>query len=106
MSVKEQIEQNLKLAFDPAFLEVTNESFMHSVPIGSESHFKVVIVSQQFEGKFLLKRHWAVNEIISEQIKIIRACALHTFTPEEWKQRSHEHLASPSCVGGSKSSPK
>ena len=31
--------------FDPSLLSVTNESFMHNVPDGSESHFKVVIVT-------------------------------------------------------------
>ena len=33
-------------AFAPLHLEVTNESHMHSVPAGSETHFKVIVVSE------------------------------------------------------------
>ena len=29
-------------------LQVINESYMHNVPKGSETHFKVVVVSEQF----------------------------------------------------------
>lgn len=29
----------------PSHLEVVNESYMHNVPKGSESHFKVLVVS-------------------------------------------------------------
>ena len=28
--------------------QVINESYMHNVPKGSETHFKVVVVSEQF----------------------------------------------------------
>ena len=35
--------------FEPSLLSVTNESFMHNVPDGSESHFKVVIVTDNFK---------------------------------------------------------
>lgn len=48
--IREQIEAKLVEAFEPAFLEVTDESYRHNVPAGSESHFKVVMVSDKFIG--------------------------------------------------------
>ena len=50
-SVQARIEQKLQSAFVPAMLQVVNESHMHSVPPGSETHFKVVVVSDRFAGK-------------------------------------------------------
>ena len=35
------IEKKLKDKFEPVYIEVVNESYKHSVPKGSESHFKV-----------------------------------------------------------------
>lgn len=44
--------------------EVINESHMHSVPKGAETHFKVVVVSDQFDGLSLLQRHREVNTVL------------------------------------------
>ncbi|MEZ5448086.1 MAG: BolA family protein [Thiolinea sp.] len=35
---------------------------MHNVPPSSESHFKVTIVSDEFEGKALVARHRMINK--------------------------------------------
>ena len=51
MSVQQRIETKIRTALAPSHLEVINESHKHSVPPGSESHFKLVIVSPTFEGK-------------------------------------------------------
>ena len=48
MNMQGQIEAKLRQAFSPEVLEITNESHLHNVPPGSESHFKAVIVSEQF----------------------------------------------------------
>ena len=49
MIVQQTIEEKIRNALDLVHLEVINESHMHSVPPGSESHFKLVIVSPVFE---------------------------------------------------------
>ena len=46
MTVQTAIEKKLAESLTPAHLEVINESHMHNVPPGSESHFKVVIVTR------------------------------------------------------------
>ncbi len=50
-------------------LEVVNESYMHSVPRGSETHFKVVVVSTAFDGVGVLQRHRAVNTLLDPELK-------------------------------------
>ena len=39
--VEESIRNKLDQKLSPVWLKVDNESFMHSVPKGSETHFKV-----------------------------------------------------------------
>ena len=68
MTIQETIELKLAHALAPAHLEVLNESHMHNVPPGSESHFKVVAVSGQFEGLGLVQRHRLVNRAVAEEL--------------------------------------
>ncbi len=46
--IQDVIEKKLSDEFQPEFLKVINESDMHNVPRGSESHFKVTVVSERF----------------------------------------------------------
>lgn len=55
-------------ALKPTHLEVINESSNHNVPKGSETHFKVVIVSDDFAGKSLLSRQRLVNLLLKEEL--------------------------------------
>lgn len=101
--VQQGIERKLADAFSPLHLEVLNESHNHSVPEGSESHFKVTLVTDQFEGLNLVKRHRAVNQILAEELQGgVHALALHTMTPEEWFQKGGQSPESPPCLGGGK----
>ena len=103
MRVQATIEQKLTEALQPLHLEVINESGNHNVPPGSESHFKVVIVSKAFEGKMLIKRHRLVNEVLAEELQgVIHALALHTYTEQEWAEQTGGAPMSPPCLGGGK----
>ena len=87
MSIEAVIEEKLLSAFSPLHLEVVNESHQHNVDPGSESHFKVIIVSKDFEGERLIKRHRAVNATLREELAgKIHAPALHTYTEKEWNE--------------------
>ena len=104
-STQQSIQQKLQEAFSPIHLEVINESHMHNVPEGSESHFKVVVVSEAFEGEKLIARHRQVNQVLSQELSGgIHALALHTMTPEDWFSRGGTSVESPPCLGGSKQS--
>jgi len=100
MNMQDRISEKLTTAFAPEHLEVINESHMHNVPVGSESHFKVVLVSDSFKGKMLLARHRLVNAALQEELNgQIHALALHTMTMEEWFAKGNAP-DSPPCMGG------
>lgn len=103
MSVQARIESKLSARLAPQHMEVTNESNRHNVPPGSESHFKVVLVSQEFEGKSLLERHRLVHQLLADEMRVdIHALALHTYTEEDWQTHRQSAPRSPPCHGGEK----
>jgi BolA protein len=102
MSIQTTIEQKLASEFDARYLQVENESHMHNVAPGSESHFKVTIVSDSFREQMLIKRHRMVNKVLQQEMQQIHALALHTMTPEEWQERAGSVADSPKCRGGGK----
>jgi BolA protein len=104
MIIQHTIQEKLLEAFSPSQLDVVNESHQHNVPAGSESHFKVIIVTDNFEGKRLIQRHRAVNSILAIELsQHIHALALHTYTETEWRETYADKVPlSPKCMGGSK----
>jgi len=101
MTMQQIITQKIQDALQPLHLEVENESHMHNVPEGSESHFKILVVSDEFDGQMLIKRHRRINQVLSDELQQIHAMALHTMTPDEWAEKGAAP-ASPPCQGGSK----
>ena len=101
MSVQARIEQKLIETLSPTHLQVENESSMHSVPPGAESHFKVVVVSPAFEQKSPVQRHRMIYTALGEDIReTIHALAIVAHSPTEWKAKPSV-LDSPACRGGS-----
>ncbi|MGR7920359.1 BolA family protein [Zobellella denitrificans] len=99
MSIQATIERKVQEALAPQHLEVINESYMHRVAPGSETHFKLVVVSDRFEGQRLLARHRALNSLLAEELAGgVHALALHTLTPAEWQARGGVP-DSPACRG-------
>jgi BolA protein len=102
MIVQGRIESRLRSALAPDVLEVTNESGSHAVPKGSETHFRVLVVSSRFEGMPRLGRHRRINEALREELEGgVHALAIDAWTPAEWAQRGAASV-SPPCLGGSK----
>ena len=103
MTVAATIEQKITDELSPAYLEVLNESHLHNVPPGSESHFKLVIVADAFDGKRLVARHQMINGICKAELAgPVHALSMETLTPSEWEARGGTTMASPACHGGSK----
>jgi BolA protein len=103
MMIQQEIEQELASRFSPEVLQVENESNQHNVPENSETHFRVVLVTGQFEGKRSVARHQAVYAALQSQLDgPVHALALHTYTPAEWHERQARAPESPECLGGSK----
>ncbi|WII71438.1 BolA family protein [Bdellovibrio sp. 22V] len=104
MSREARIREILTQALAPLHLEVENESHMHSVPANSETHFKVLVVSPQFEGKSRIDRQRLVNELLATELRSgLHALTQRALTPQEWdQQRAKMAFESPECLGGSK----
>lgn len=101
LNVAESIEKKL-MKFSPTYVEVINESHMHKGPPNSETHFKVILVSETFIGRTRLDRHQQVNCLLSEELSgPIHALSIQAHTPSEWKKRGGEILLSPDCRNGS-----
>ena len=95
-AIKTRLEQ-----LSPLFVDVVNESHKHNVPEGSESHFNVTVVSEEFEGKGLVARHRLVNDLLARELAgPVHALALHTLTPDEWFEKGGGTQDSPECLGG------
>lgn len=96
------IESKVLAGLQPVHLEVIDESYMHSVPAGAESHFRLLVVSERFEGKSAVQRHQAIYAILADEVQNhIHALGLQTLTPDEW-QTDQARNESPECLGGSK----
>jgi len=103
MTVQQSIETKIAETLSPSHLEVVNESHMHSVPPGSESHFRVVVVAEAFEGLPLVRRHQTVNRILVQEFEDgLHALSMQTLTGTEWTRRGGQTQASPACHGGGK----
>jgi stress-induced morphogen len=100
--VEQLISEKLQAEYQPDVLQLTNESFMHSVPEGSESHFKLVIVTDRFQGLRMVQRHQGIYGLLAEQLAgPVHALALHTYTLPEWAEAQGLAPDSPECLGGS-----
>ena len=82
------LREKLMIGLKPTRLDVINESELHaghrSSPGTGYSHYRVLIVSQAFEGKSRVERHRMVNEVLSEELPDkIHAFALKAYAPGE-----------------------
>ena len=95
--IESQIVNTLKTSMDLSSLKIINESFMHNVPEGSESHFKVVIVSQDFLNLTMIQRHKLIYKKLGNLMAKIHALSIHAFDEDEFKLNPII-LDSPECV--------
>lgn len=104
MRIQTAIESKLTAALAPLHLEVVNESHLHSVPPGSESHFKVIVVSAAFDGRSLIEQQRLVNRLLEDELRGgVHALTMKTMTQAQWAASEHKaELTSPRCHGGSK----
>ena len=96
---KSRIELALKREFAPLHLEVVNESHMHSVPPGSETHFRVIVVSDRFDGLRMVQRQRWIYQLLQAELESgLHALAQQSYTQYEWTKRGAAGFASPECA--------
>ena len=101
MEIEEQIKQKLEERFKPAYLDLINESHMHAGP-AMDSHFKLVLVSDEFNDLSAVKRHQAVYKTLNQELAgSVHALAMHLFTGQEWEVEKNVP-GSPACAGKNK----
>lgn len=98
-SMKNQIEKLINESLQPEVLLVEDESWQHGGGPNAQSHYKIVTVSNKFEGMKLLARHRLIQESIAQIVSQVRAISLHTLTPDEWSKAQKENFtpSSPGC---------
>jgi len=103
MTLQSTIEHKLTRGLNLQHMEVSNESNQHNVPPGSESHFKLVLVSNDFADKMLITRHRMINDILAVELQgQIHALSMHTYIEQEWQEKTGLAPQSPPCLGGGK----
>ncbi|MDZ7686222.1 MAG: BolA/IbaG family iron-sulfur metabolism protein [Gammaproteobacteria bacterium] len=99
MQLQQTIEDKLADTIDLKHLEVMNESGNHNVPPGSESHFKVVLVADEFADMKLVQRHRRINQVLADELAgPVHALAIHAYTEDEWRDRQGGAPMSPPCA--------
>lgn len=104
MTRQNRIHNQLQETLKPEFLALENESHMHNVPVGSETHFKVLVVSSQFQDQNRVARQRLVNQALASEFNSgLHALTQMTLTPEEYDLKKDSlNFISPECMGGSK----
>lgn len=102
--IETTIARKLSDGFQPIHLDVLNESHSHNVPENSETHFKVLMVADLFEGLSRVARQRKVYDLLSEELEgPVHALSLRLLSPKEWEATGQAPAPdSPLCHGGSK----
>ncbi|KAF5027702.1 hypothetical protein F66182_186 [Fusarium sp. NRRL 66182] len=90
--VEDVIRAKITAAFNPQTLEIYNDSHLHAHhkamehSSSTETHFRVVIISDAFNSKMQPARHRMVYALLRDEMAQengIHALQLRTMTPEE-----------------------
>ena len=89
--IRDDMIAKLEQALSPQSLEVIDESHLHAGHDGSsdagETHFRVRMVAQSFDGLSRLQRQRKVFELLADELAgQVHALALKLKTPQEAEQ--------------------
>ncbi|MFO1436529.1 MAG: BolA family protein [Gammaproteobacteria bacterium] len=83
----ERIRARLHQALHPSSMEVVDDSHKHAGHAGAadgRGHFKLRIVSRQFEGLLPIARHRIVYDALGDMMETdIHALSIQAFAPDE-----------------------
>lgn len=84
---KKEITRRLNEAFEPETLGVEDESHLHEGHEGAKDgrgHFRVLIITDAFEGKTMIERHRMIYRALDEMMRLdIHALAIDAWSPSE-----------------------
>jgi BolA protein len=88
MRIADLITKKLTEAFAPQSLKVIDESHQHEGHAGhrpgGQTHYRIYIVSDVFNGKTRIERHRMINQSLATELGgAVHALAIHAFAPDE-----------------------
>ena len=88
MSIAGTIKTKLTEALSPSRLELVDESHLHAGHAGArpegESHFRLLVVSDQFKNRGRLERQRMIYQILGDLMATdIHALSIKALTPDE-----------------------
>lgn len=95
--IENKIINTLNKCMNISSLKIVNESFMHNVPVDAESHFKIIIVSNDFNNLSNIQRHKLVYKHLDTIMDNIHALSIQSFNEDEFKLNPVV-LDSPECA--------
>ena len=95
--VENKIKAIINANLNPSVLNIINESSMHNVPVNSESHFKIIIVSDIFKDVASVNRHKIVYKTLGSLMDDIHALSIYAFDINEFDTNPMV-LDSPNCA--------
>ena len=108
-SRKERMESTLIQKFNPVKLEIINDSNNHSVKEGSETHFRLYIVSECFKNKTKVQTHQEIyklftNEMGEKHLNKLHSLSIYSYSPEEYEKNKSlsENKIPPVCASKNK----
>lgn len=97
--IESSIRQKLNEQFSPSIFDLENESRKHRLDPDGETHFKITLVSETFEGQRAVKRHQAVYGCLADELEQgVHSLVLHLFTPQEWQESEQKVPRSAPCT--------
>ncbi|MFC1797227.1 BolA family protein [Pseudomonadota bacterium] len=83
-----EIRKRLEAALSPESLQVEDEGHKHIGHEGAKDgrgHFRVLVVSDQFQGKKSIQRHRLIYQAMGDLMQTdIHALAIDAYTPDEF----------------------
>ena len=95
--IENKIKAIINANLSPSVLNIINESTMHNVPANSESHFKIIIVSDIFKDVTRVNRHKIIYKTLGSVMDEIHALSIYAFDINEFDTNPMV-LDSPNCA--------
>ena len=86
MIVQNKIDKLLRDNLNVSKLIIRNDSNKHNVPLNSESHFNVQIVSDDFKDLSQIQRHKKVYKAVDSLLTEIHALSITAITTSEFEE--------------------
>ncbi|KAI8910386.1 bola-like protein-domain-containing protein [Gorgonomyces haynaldii] len=93
--IGQSIHRKLTEQLKPSFLEINDDSHRHRNHAAmkglnaSETHFRLVVVSDRFKDLKLVQRHQLVYQILDQEIKDgVHALQMTCKTPQEYQPKA------------------